>query len=227
MLGMRYVVEGRPAYSILKVQLEPGESITVEPGSYMLHFGEVEVKTSTGGLLGAIARRIAGGESFFLNTFTARSRAEIWIAPGTPGDIVAIELRGGELLIQDTSYLAHYGDVKLGVGWRGLKGLIVEGELVWLKASGFGIVFVNSYGGIESIELKQGEKATIDNMHFVAMDATVKWNVRKLGGLKTLFLGGEGVVIDVEGPGRVWVQTRILPPLAQLLARFLPIKQKS
>jgi uncharacterized protein (AIM24 family) len=64
---LRYVIEGRPAYSILKVWLEPGESITVEPGSYMLHRGEVEVSTETGGIGGAIARRLFGGESVFLH----------------------------------------------------------------------------------------------------------------------------------------------------------------
>jgi len=96
--------------------------------------------------------------------------------------------------------------------------------LVWLKAEGRGLVFVNSYGGIEVLELKPGEKATIDNTHFVAMDSNVRWDVRKLGGLKTFVFGGEGLVIDVVGPGRVWVQTRTLPPLAQLLSKFLPKK---
>jgi uncharacterized protein (AIM24 family) len=33
------------------------------------------------------------------------------------------------------------------VGWRGLKDLIAEGELVWLKAEGRGLVFVNAYEG--------------------------------------------------------------------------------
>ncbi len=222
---MRYTIEGRPAYSILKVWLEPGESITVEPGSYMLHKGDIEVATGTGGIGGAIVRRLFGGESIFLNTFKAKGRgAEIWIAPPTPGDIAVVELNGS-IYIQDTSYLAHTGDIKLTVGWRGLKGLIAEGELVWLKAEGRGLVFVNAYGGIEVVELKPGEKATIDNTHFVAMDTSVSWDVRKLGGLKTLVLGGEGLVIEVTGPGRVWVQTRTLPPLAQLISKFLPTRK--
>lgn len=222
---MEYTIEGRPSYSILKVKLKPGESVTVEPGSYMLHKGEVEVRTGTGGVLRALARAVGGGESIFLNTFVAKSEAEIWVAPGTPGDIAAIELKGGEIYIQDGSYLAHVGDVSIGVGWRGLKGLITEGELVWLKASGTGVVFVNSYGAIEELRLAPGERVTVDNMHFVAMDSTTKWNIRRLGGLKTLAFGGEGLVIEIEGPGRLWVQTRILPPLAQLIAKFLPTRK--
>ncbi|MEM1938816.1 MAG: TIGR00266 family protein [Acidilobaceae archaeon] len=221
-----YVIERGPAYSVLKVKLNPGVSITVEPGAYMLHKGDIEVQTSTMGVASAIARRLFGGESIFLNTFRARSSAEIWIAPETPGDIVGIRLEGGDLIIQDTSYLAHVGDIKLSIAWRGFKGLIAEGELIWLKTSGYGLVFVSAYGAIEELKLDRGEKMTVDNGHFVALDGTIKWGVRKLGGLKTLVFGGEGLVIDVEGPGRVWVQTRTLPALAQILAKYLRVASK-
>ena len=215
-----YTIEGRPAYSILKVILEPGESIVVESGSYMLNRGAVDVKTTTGGIVRGLLRAIAGGESVFLNIITARERAEVWIAPPVSGDIAAIELNG-EMVIQDSSYLAHIGDVNVGVAWRGLRGLIAEGELVWVKASGKGVVFVNSFGAIEEIEVPPGEKITVDNGHFVALEGG-RWEVRKFGGWKTFFLGGEGLVIDVYGPARVWVQTRNLPAFAGLLSRFLP-----
>lgn len=221
-----YVIEKGPAYSVLKVRLSTGESITVEPGAYMLHRGDVEVSTSTLGVVSAITRGLFGGESMFLNTFKARGIAEVWVAPEAPGDVVGVRLEGGELIVQDTSYLAHIGDVKVGIVWRGFKGLIAEGELVWLKASGTGLVFLSAYGGIEELRLGRGEKATVDNGHFVALDGTVRWNVRKLGGLKTLFLGGEGLVVDVEGPGRVWVQTRTLPAFAQRIARYIRVSEK-
>ncbi|MEB3774181.1 MAG: TIGR00266 family protein [Desulfurococcales archaeon] len=219
---VEYRIEHSPAYSLLKVWLKPGESITVEPGSYMLHKGEVEVKTSSGGILRGLSRMLMGGESFFMNTVTARSDVELWIAPGLAGDIAAVELNGGSLVIQDGSYLAHIGDIEVSTAWRGLKGLLAEGELVWTRASGTGIVFINSYGAMEQINLGPGEKATIDNAHFVALDDTVSWNVRKWGGWKTLFFGGEGIVLDVVGPGRVWVQTRNLPLFARIIRRFLP-----
>jgi uncharacterized protein (TIGR00266 family) len=219
---LEYKIEHGPSFAVLKVTLEPGESISVEPGSYMLHRGEIEVKTSSGGILKGLARALMGGESFFLNTIIARQRTEVWIAPSVEGDIAAIDLNGGSLVIQDGSYLAHVGNVEISTAWRGLRGLLAEGELVWLKAKGTGTVFVNSYGALERIDLRPGEKATIDNMHFVALDDSVKWSVRKFGGLKTFIFGGEGIVLDVEGPGRVWVQTRNLPLFARVLRRFLP-----
>ncbi|MEM1928301.1 MAG: TIGR00266 family protein [Acidilobaceae archaeon] len=218
---MEYVVEHSPSFSVLKVKLSPGESVTVEPGSYLLHKGEVDVSTTTGGIMGGLARALLGGESLFLNTFRARTPSEVWIAPHVPGDIVAVSLEGRAIYIQDTCYLAHTGDVKLSVGWRGFKGLVAQGELFWLKAEGRGVVFLNAYGAVDEIRLQAGEKITIDNGHFVALDDTTRWNVRVLGGLKTLFLGGEGVVIDVTGPGRVWVQSRSLPPFAYLISKFI------
>jgi uncharacterized protein (TIGR00266 family) len=171
-------------------------------------------------VLSAVARRLAGGESLFLNTFKARSGvAEVWVAPSTPGDIAVIELSGA-VYIKDECYLAHAGDVKLTAGWRGLTGLIAEGELVWLKAEGRGLVFVNTYGGLEVVELGPKEKATVDNGHVVAMDPAVSWKPGLLGGVKTQAFGGEGLVLRLEGPGRVWIQTRTLPLLARLIAKY-------
>ena len=218
---MRWEIEYGPAYSMLKVMLDPGEEVTAEAGALVMYRGDIEIKTHTGGLVKALLRRALAGESLFLNTFRAHSPAELWFAPPLPGDIMYLELRGDEYVIQDTSYLAHHGDVDLGVAWRGLRGLLAEGELVWFKASGYGGVWVNAYGGIKEIELKPGERMIIDNFHFVALSGETRWRIRKFGGWKSFFFGGEGLVVEVEGPGKVYIQTRILPAFARLLRRFL------
>lgn len=218
---MEWRVEQRPAYSVLKVSLGPGEAVTAEAGAYLLHRGEVEVETGTGGLLSGILRSTLAGEKMFLNTFRAKTRAEVWFAPSLPGDISYIPLRGDAWIVQDAGYLAHHGEVELGVAWRGLRGLLAEGELVWLKLSGSGGVWVSSYGGLETVNVAPGERVTVDNFHFVAMPASTRYSIRKLGGWKTLLLGGEGLVVEVEGPATIVVQTRTLPQLAGALAPFL------
>lgn len=224
---MEYVIEKGPEYSVLKVKLLPGESITAEPGSYMLHRGEVEVGTGlSGGVFGALQRAFTASLPLFLNTFRARTPAEIWFVPSIPGDIKAVSLRGAEIAVQDTSYLAHFGDVKLGVAFKGFKGLLGEGEIFWLKASGSGTLFINSFGAIEELELGPGERVTLDNGHAVAIEGSVKWNIRRLGGFKTLFLGGEGLVIDAAGPGRIWIQTRTLAALASALSKYITKGEK-
>ncbi len=219
---MRWVIEHRSAYSLLKVFLEPGESVTAEAGAMMLMKGDIEVRTHSGGdFARALLRAVAASETFFVNTYTARSCAEIWFAPAVPGDIVAIELNGGEWVVQDTSYLAHSGDIELSVAWRGFRGLFAEGELVWLKLSGRGVAWVNSYGAIEKVVLGPGERIVVDNFHFVAMPANTSYRVRKFGGIKSFFFGGEGIVIEIEGPTTLYLQTRILPPFAHTIKRYI------
>jgi len=217
---MKWDITGKPAYSMLKVYLNPGESVTAEAGAFVAGFGNYRIETGTKGVFKALARALAGGESIFLNTFIAEGSSEIWFAPSLPGDISYIEVDGG-LIIQDMSYIASHGDIDISVAWRGFKGLLAEGELIWLKASGRGGVWVNSYGAIENIDLKSGEKMILDNFHFVAMDDNIRYRVKKFGGWKSFILGGEGIVIEVEGPGRLLIQTRSLPPFARLLARLI------
>ena len=220
---MEWNIVSKPSYSLLKMVLEPGESVTAEPGALVYMSEGINVKTHTGGGLGkALMRALFGGESVFLNTYTARSRGELWLAPSLPGDVEYVALDStSSLIIQDTSYLAHHGNIDLSMSWRGFRGLLAEGELVWLKASGVGGVWVSAYGGIISKKLNPREKIIVDNFHFVAMDSTVKWRVRKFGGIKSFLFGGEGFVIEAEGPGRILVQTRSLPPFAEALTRFI------
>ncbi len=143
------------------------------------------------------------------------------LAPALPGDIKYLPVSGEGYVIQDSSYLAHHGDISLTVAWRGLRGVLAEGELVWLKATGRGGIWVNGYGAILEKVLQSGETMTIDNFHFVALNERARWRIRKFGGWKTFFFGGEGIVADVEGPARILVQTRIMPPFAQALRKFI------
>ena len=44
--------------------------------------------------------------------------------------------------------------------------------------------------------------------HIVGMDASVPFAVKAAGGLKTTVFGGEGLVCQLTGPGRVLMQSR-------------------
>ncbi|RLF15670.1 MAG: TIGR00266 family protein [Thermoprotei archaeon] len=223
---MDYEVIGGPAYSALKVKLGPGESVTAEAGAMLAMEGDVEVETRTaGGLLKGLLRRLAVGETLFLNTFKAGARGGVvWLAPSVPGDIKYLELRQEGVIVQDYAYLAHHGFVDYELKWKGLRGLLAEPEagLVWMRVYGTGGVWINSYGALELKELGPGEEMVVDNSHLVAMDDTVEFTVGKFGGWKSFMFGGEGLVVKLRGPGRVYLQTRTLPVFAEVLGRFLP-----
>lgn len=219
---MKWRVDDGPVYSVLKVWLEPGEEVWAEPGALMLMRGSVEVETTSGGILRGLKRALLGGESFFMNRYVARGPAEVWFVPPVPGDIRGVELRGEAWVVQDASYLAHSGGLEVDTRFRGFRGLLAEGELFWLEVRGSGTLWVSSYGAIEEVEVPPGETLVVDNFHLVAMPSDTDYSIRKFGGLKSFLFGGEGLLVEVRGPARVLVQTRILPPFAQLLARFLP-----
>ena len=220
---MRYRIDKAPVYSVLKIWLDPGEYIWAEPGAMMLMKGEVRIETKAyGGIVKALKRALFGGESIMMNKYEARGPAEVWLVPPTPGDIATLELDSDAWIVQDTSYLAHTGEIDVDVAWRGFRGLIAEGELIWLRLRGHGLAWISSYGAIERVELKPGERIIVDNFHFVAMNADAKWRVRKFGGWKSFLFGGEGLVLEVEGPATLYLQTRMLPVFAELLQKYLP-----
>lgn len=223
---MEWDVEFAPAYSLLKVKLKPGEIVFAEAGAMVSTIGDVNVKSKMkGGFLKSIARKLLTGESMFLNQFEGTgSGGEVWFAPPVPGDITFIELKDSEFHVQDFAYLAHYGDVEVGVKFKGFKGLLAGGGGVfWLKLNGTGGVWINGYGGIKEINLAPGEKIVVDNFHALAIESTVNWKITKFGGLKTTIFGGEGLVIQAEGPGRIYIQSRTLPPFVELLKRYLKV----
>jgi hypothetical protein len=91
-------IEFNPSYTLMTYALSPGESVNVEPGA-MVAMGGVEMQTrsSGGGLFKSLKKMAFGGESFFLNTFTAGAAGGwVSVAPGSPGDIQGFNLVPGQ-----------------------------------------------------------------------------------------------------------------------------------
>ena len=223
---MRFELVGKPAYSALKVMLDEGEAVTAEAGAMLAMEGDITVETRTaGGVFKGLLRKFVAGETLFVNTFRAgRNGGVVWLAPSVPGDLSYIELKGGGLIVQDYAYLAHHGSVDYELKWKGLKGLLAEpgGGLIWMRLHGEGGVWINSYGALQEKNLSPGETMTVDNSHIVALEDTVNFTIGKFGGWKSFMVGGEGLVVKLQGPGRVYLQTRTLPVFAEVLNRFLP-----
>jgi len=160
-----------------------------------------------------------------MNTYhSGPDGGEVWLAPSLPGDITYIKLEGQSISVQDMAYVAHHGDIDVDIAFRGFKGLLAEGEVFWLKLSGTGGVWLGAYGGVDVIELGPSEKTIIDNFHTIAIEDSVKWKIRKFGGWKSFILGGEGLVVEAKGPGKIYTQSRIIPELVKFLLKFIPKK---
>jgi uncharacterized protein (TIGR00266 family) len=178
-----------------------------------------------GGLLGGLKRSMLGGESFFINTFTAAQGGEVSVAPGLPGDIIHLPLAGGSMFVQSGSWIASEPSVEVDTKWGGAKTFFSGEGLFLLKCSGAGDMLVSSYGAIIERQMAPGEVYTIDTGHIVAFDEGVQYNVRKVGNWKSTILGSEGLVTDFTGPGRLLLQTRSPVDLIGWLTANLPFSR--
>ena len=227
---MRSDIEFSPSYTMLTIQLDPGEKIKAETGAMVAQQGvEMQTGMGGGGLFGGF-KRMLGGESFFLNTFTAGNLGGwVSLAPPSPGDIKSLGLQSGEnLFIQGSSFLACTENVQTDTKFQGFRGLFSGESIFFLRAyseGGDGTVFFDSYGAIKQVTVEPGAELVIDTGHVVAFTDNVEYSVSKVGGIRSLIAGGEGLVLKFRGNGHVWVQTRNLSSLADKLMPFMPGKK--
>lgn len=206
---MDYELLHKPSFTLARVRLDPREQLQAESGAMVSMSDSIKMETSSrGGIFGGLRRSVLGGESFFVNTFTAQQPGEVTIAPPMPGDIEALELQGDTLLVQSGSFLAATMNINVDSQWGGARSFFSREGLFLLRCSGRGLLFVSSYGAIHRIDLDQGQRYNVDTGHMVAFDDSVKYDVGRSGGWKTTLLGGEGLVCKLEGPGRFYLQTR-------------------
>ncbi len=206
--------------ALLEVEMSAGEKMTAESGAMVYMKGDMEIKTRTreGSFLKKLKVTALGGESFFVNDFIARSNCSIGLTGPPIGDIVQMQVRqGAGFIVQSGSYVASTPGVLLDTQWQGFTKGLFGSEFFMLKATGEGDLFANAYGGIMKKDLAPGEKMTVDNYHLVAIGEQVRYNVIKVGGMKTTILGGEGLATECTGPGPVYFQTKNLRELIDLL----------
>jgi uncharacterized protein (TIGR00266 family) len=145
------------------------------------------------------------------------------VAAALPGDMSLVTLDGsGALLVQSGSWIASETSVDVDAKWGGGKTFFSGEGLVLLRCTGRGELLMSAYGAIRSYTLAPGEKMTLDTGHVVAFDDTVQYTVRKAGSWKSTILGGEGLVTDFTGPGRLWLQTRSSSDLIGWIQSKLP-----
>jgi uncharacterized protein (TIGR00266 family) len=212
-----------PSYAAAKLTLVQGETVRAESGAMLAMSPGIAMETSTqGGMFKGLKRAVLGGESFFMNTYTSQhDGAELYLAPALSGDVVAWPLQG-TLFVQSGSYLASSSGIEVDTKWGGGKTFFSSEGLFMLRIAGQGDLLLSSYGAIHAIDLQAGQSITVDTGHMVAWTDGVSYNVRKVGGWKSTLFSGEGLVCDLTGPGRVYLQTRSQDAFLEWLIPKLP-----
>lgn len=214
-----------PSFAMATVKLAQGSSLQAEAGAMTGMNGAVEIATKAqGGLLGGLKRSVLGGETFFINTFSATSGpGEVIVAPPLPGDIIHMPLDGSQaMMVQSGSWLAGEASLTIDTKWGGAKTFFAGEGLFLLRCTGQGDMLVASYGAIFEMELAAGETYRVDTGHIVAFEESLGMQVNKVGGWKSTFLSGEGLVATFTGPGKLWQQSRSPQDLLGWLIPRLP-----
>jgi len=95
-----------------------------------------------------------------------------------------------------------------------------------LRASGTGTLFLSSYGAIHEVDLAAGQKYVVDTGHLVAFTEGMPFKVQAVGGLRSTLFSGEGLVVELEGPGQVLLQTRSQDAFLSWLIPRLPKRRE-
>lgn len=232
---MKHSILFDPSYSMLEVQLEPGETLQAESGAMVSRSTNTNMDTSMNAgrepgfvqtlkaIAVALIKKLLGGESFFVNEFSSSDNnpTTVTIAPKLPGSIVCRELNNQSITLQGGAFLACTNQLEVKVKFAGLKAIFSGHGLFFLEISGTGQVFFSAYGGV--LEREVSGSLTVDTGHLVGFDPGVDYIIRGAGGLKSTLFSGEGLVMDFSGKGKVYLQSRNVGSLVSFINPRLPL----
>lgn len=230
---MKIQILHRPAHSLAQIRLERDESIVAEAGAMVGMTPNVQIETQSGGLVAGL-KRVLGGESYFRNTFTSHGgKGELLLGHGLPGDMCVLDVPPAGLVLAAGAFVASSREVSLDTKVGGLKSMLAGEGMFLLEArrpadvagepSAAAMLMLGAFGGIE--ELACDGSIVVDTGHLVAWDAEIQYTVRKAArGWLASLASGEGLVCEMTGHGRIWIQSRNPREYAMQVGRRLPAK---
>jgi uncharacterized protein (TIGR00266 family) len=224
---MQVELRHNPSYAVARLHLAPGERFQGEAGAMVMQAFGVEIESKMqGGFMSALKRSTLGGSSFFITTFIGHPQSPTWVdvASKLPGDATVIDCRPDRgVVLTRGSWLASESGVQLDTKW-GSGALLIGGEGGFIMhCTGQGQIVAASFGALDLLELPEGAGFTIDTGHLVAYDDGMQVTVRKIAkGWIQSGKSGQMFVMDIQGPGRVWTQSRNANALVDWLASELP-----
>lgn len=219
----------------VEIELDPGEAAVAEAGALMYKDAAIQLETvfgdgsqaQSGGFFGKLVgagKRLLTGESLFMTVFThaGSGKARVAFAAPYPGTIIPVNLPsvGGQLICQKDSFLCAARGVSVSIFFQQkiLTGLFGGEGFIMQKLEGDGLTFVHAGGTVVERMLAAGEVLHVDTGCVVALEASVSFDVERVGGVKSMLFGGEGLFLArLRGPGRVWLQSL---PFSRLAGRM-------
>lgn len=215
---------------VLEIGLEPWDVMVAAPGELSWRTANVQMRTTTmtagaRGLWGALTRAISGGGLFMTEFAAAGGKEAVAFAAKVPGQIMAVEAQPGRgYLIHRHGFLCATACAELttalqrslGAGIFGNEGFVLQ------RLGGTCSAWVELGGEIVSHELAAGEMLLVHPGHVGMFEESVSFDITTIRGIANAIFGGDGLfLVQLTGPGRIWLQTLTMPNLAHALLPYL------
>lgn len=229
----------------VEIELDPGETVIGEPGSFMMMDSGIEMQTlfgdgsqssQQGGFFGKLlnaGKRLLVGENLFITAFTNVGQGKKTVSFASPytGKIIAIDLslHNGKIIAQKDAFLCAAKGVSIGIEFQRRLGTgIFGGEgFIMEKLEGDGLAFVHAGGYVMERELRAGELLKVDTGCVVAYTAGIDFDIEFIRGVRNWMFGGEGLFFaSLSGPGKVWIQSLPISRLAGRLMQYASFNRK-
>lgn len=200
-----------PAFGVARLLLAPGEAVHAEYAAM--------VATSYGVLVDGAPGR---GRSSRPALFTAPPDGG-WVdlAPALPGEVHVLDLDGAPgWCVSRRAWLAVPATLRLDPSWSGFHPLFGVEHGFLEHVTGVGCAVLACCGALDVTVLEPGEAITVEPTHLLAYTDTTQCRLRAVNpsGPQSVRTG-EGLMIDLAGPGKVLTQTRAPGAMAAWLSR--------
>ena len=231
---MQYQFSSEGSCPLVLISLGTGEKVSIEHGSMVFHNGKVNLEGRMnqngsgllGGIIKAAARSMVSGESFFVTTATGTANdGLIAISSGSIGNIKALEVGQSTWRLNDGAFLACDSSVTYQMKRQSLGRAVFSGTggLFVMETAGTGTLLVNGFGEVVELDLDGNDTLVVDNLHVVAWENTLSYNIKMASGIFG-FKTGEGLVNEFSGKGKLLVQSKNSKEFAATLQPYLPKK---
>lgn len=233
---MKYIIRGDNDCPVIEITLNNQEVVKIERGS-MAYMANVQIegklnssKKGLSGMLGAIGRSLTSGESMFITHATGLSNnATLGVAPAIPGKVKCLSLDPSHQYYLNTgAFVACDNSVDYQmISQKASKAFFGgTGGFFIMQTTGYGDMIINGFGDIIEMEVTPNNPLTIDNDHVLAWETSLDYSIKVASGTFG-FTSGEGLVDEFYGSGKVYIQTRNIQNLAQVLIPYLPTSNNS
>jgi uncharacterized protein (AIM24 family) len=149
-------------------------------------------------------RRAISGSSIFYNIFSNPTDKNQFVqfSGVSPGNIGCFYIPGGkEFNIVHDTYICSTENLDVGGKVR-FGGILLGYGLTFVtaktKEDSPGLIWIAAFGDVMEYKLKPEESIIVDNGVFLAFDSEITIKTKSVGGLKSFFFSGEGLVSEMK-----------------------------